>query len=127
MWMNGISIMAGAVLATSGLVVANEGLGGELLAYIVAALGGFSVVAGILGTHGARGENTWTLLLYFLLMCAIICGIGAAGIYLLYVFDAACFVYACRRLIDLSLIAGTTQSPITSAQTGGLWKRRSTR
>ena len=27
----------------------------------------------------------------------------------LYVFDAVCFVYTCRRLIDLSLIAGTTQ------------------
>ena len=24
-----------------------------------------------------------------------------------YVFDAVCFVYTCRRLIDLSLIAGT--------------------
>lgn len=84
MWINGLSVMGGAVLATSALVVANENLGGELLAYIVAALGGFAVFAGVLGTHGARGENPWSLLLYFLLLCAIIIGIVAAALYLLY-------------------------------------------
>jgi hypothetical protein len=42
------------------------------------------VFAGVLGTHGARGENTWTLLLYFLLLCAIITGIVAAALYLIY-------------------------------------------
>lgn len=84
MWINGLSIMGGAVLATSALVVANEHLGGDLLAYIVAALGGFAMFAGVLGTHGARGENTWTLLLYFLLLCTIMVGIVAAGIYLIY-------------------------------------------
>jgi hypothetical protein len=83
-WMNGISIMGGAVLATSALVVANENLGGELLAYVVASLGGFAVFAGILGTHGARGENSWTLLLYFLLLCVIIVGIVTSALYLLY-------------------------------------------
>lgn len=84
MWMNGISIMGGAVLATSALIVANEHIGGELLAYIVAALGGFVVFAGVLGTHGARGENTWTLLLYFLLLCSIVVGIVAMALYLMY-------------------------------------------
>jgi|TARA_B100000519_G_scaffold136442_1_gene118070 hypothetical protein len=49
----------GAVLATSGLVVANENLGGDYFAYLVSALGGFAVFAGVLGTHGARGENGW--------------------------------------------------------------------
>ena len=29
----------------------------------------------------------------------------------LYVFDAVCFVYTCRRLIDLPLIAGTSSRP----------------
>ena len=49
----------GAVLATSGLVVANENLGGDYFAYLVSALGGFAVFAGVLGTLGARGENGW--------------------------------------------------------------------
>ena len=64
----------GAVLATSGLVVANENLGGDYFAYLVSALGGFAVFAGVLGTHGARGENGWGDAFLFVLLsttCAL--------------------------------------------------------
>ena len=42
------------------------------------------------------------------------------SVFRLYVFDAVCFVYTCRRLIDLSLIAGTSTlcTPLTGSR---LW------
>ena len=58
MWMNGLSIMGGAVLATSALIVANENLGGELLAYIVAALGAFSLTHSLF--HSAPSPTVTT-------------------------------------------------------------------
>ena len=36
-----------------------------------------------------------------------------------YVFDAVCFVYTCRRLIDLSVIAGTSWRAVAGCCTAG--------
>jgi|EP01047_Picozoa_sp_COSAG01_P010098 hypothetical protein len=57
MWINGVTTMAGAVLATSSLIVANEGIGGEYLPYTVAAIGGTAMVMSILGFWCARAHT----------------------------------------------------------------------
>ena len=49
MWINGVTTMAGAVLATSSMIVANEDLGGQYLPYTVAIIGVVAMVLSILG------------------------------------------------------------------------------
>jgi hypothetical protein len=75
MWMNGISLMAGAVLCATGLIVANEKLGGEWLAKLVSGLGGVVFILACTGMYGARSESTKVLLLFFVLMVLIVLAI----------------------------------------------------
>ena len=64
-------------------------------------------------------EPRTALLLFWasaILLVFVLVNIFVAIILNAYVFDAGCCVYTCRRLIDLSLIAGTN----------GLWRRTPT-
>eukprot|EP01052_Picozoa_sp_SAG31_P005715 SAG31_NODE_256_length_19032_cov_5.305181_2_plen_234_part_00 len=81
MWVNGISMMCGAILGTSGLVVANENIGGEWLATLVSSLGGSTFCLAFIGLHGARSESTICLCVFLMLMMAIIVGIAVCVVF----------------------------------------------